>query len=226
MRYYPLFLDLSRARVLLAGAGEVGRRKAGDILAAGPASLLWLDPAVDARDLPEALRLHPAVEYARREAVPEDAEGCALVFAASGSAGANHRLALFCRERGIPCNVADAPEEGDFIVPSHFHDGAFALALSTGGQSPALARIMRRELQAWYAEHYRPLLLLLGRLRQPALAEGNDAGSNRDLFRAVAGSGLGAALRRKDGAAAGRILREILPETLHKHIEDLLHGLY
>ncbi|MDR2051396.1 MAG: bifunctional precorrin-2 dehydrogenase/sirohydrochlorin ferrochelatase [Deltaproteobacteria bacterium] len=226
MSYYPLFFELGALRVLLAGAGEVGRRKAADLLAASPQSLLWLDPLVEERALPENLRGHPALRYVQREAVPEDALGCGLVFAAADSRAVNENLALFCRGRGIPCNVADNPREGNFIVPARFFSGDFALALSTGGQSPALAGLMCRELEKWYKEKYEALLKLLGRLRPLVLAGGGDPARHAELFRAVAQSELGDALNRRDGRRAGRILRRLLPESLHQRIEDLLHDLY
>ncbi|MCL1916121.1 MAG: bifunctional precorrin-2 dehydrogenase/sirohydrochlorin ferrochelatase [Desulfovibrionaceae bacterium] len=229
MHYYPLFLDLSQARILLAGAGEVGRRKAGDLLAVGPKALLWLDPAVPPQDLPADLVAHPALEYAQREARPRDLSGRALVFAATGSAEANLRLARQCREQGIFCNVADAPDEGNFMVPTHFYQDGFCLALSTAGQSPALARQMRRELQDWYQDRYSAMLTLLGRLRPLILRQipgKENSGCRAELFRNLAQSALTEALQDKDRAGTERLLRDLLPEKLHKQIEDLLHDLY
>lgn len=225
MGYYPLFMELGGARVLLAGAGAVGRRKAAAVLAASPGLLLWLDPALESADIPEELRVHPALRYERREAAPEDALGCGLVFAASNSRALNRALALFCLERGIPCNVADAPEECSFIVPAHFSVGDFSLALSTGGHSPALAALMRRELQDWYAARYEALLTLLGRLR-PLILEESPPGAAAELFRALAESELGEALNRKNCLLAGDLLRRLLPGSLHGRIEDLLHDFH
>ncbi|MDL2285555.1 bifunctional precorrin-2 dehydrogenase/sirohydrochlorin ferrochelatase [Desulfovibrio sp. OttesenSCG-928-F07] len=226
MRYYPVLFKLDNIKVMVAGAGSVGFRKATDVLAASPKSLLWLDPGVDIDDIPDYLRSHPALVYEQRGAVPEDVEGCGLVFAATGSREVNKSIADFCHERGVPCNVVDDPCSGNFIVPSYFVDGELMLALSTGGLSPALAKIMRREMHDWFIEHYRPLLVLLGRLRPLVLAEGNKTDSNTAIFRGIARSGLKEALSVKDGPRAKGILQELLPPTLHSNIEELLHGLY
>ena len=225
MRYYPLFLNLANLRVLIAGAGEVGCRKAADVLACSPKEMLWLDPAVALGGLPADLRDNPALVYEQREAEAADVTGCALVFAATGSRETNLAIAEAAAKRGVPCNVIDAPQEGNFIVPSHFTDGTFTLAVSTGGSSPAMAKIMRRELQEWYAGRYRGLLAFLGRLRPKVLALGWPTERNTKLFRSIALSGLGAALGRADTNEAREILLKLLPPELCGNIEDLLHGL-
>lgn len=225
MHYYPLLLNLSEIQVLIAGAGEVGLRKAGDVLSCGPRRVLLLDPALPERALPEDLRLHPALVYEQRKAVPADVAGSGLVFAATNLRVANRELAEEAARRGIPCNVADAPAEGNFIVPSHFCDGDFTLAISTSGGSPALAKMMRRELQDWYNGRYRGLLRLLKKLRPLVLAMGAPTAENTELFRAIANSGLGEALGKGDMALAREFLTKLLPPALHGNIEDLLHGL-
>lgn len=225
MRYYPLLFRLDQVQVLVVGAGAVGRRKATDILAASPKKLLWLDPGVSEESLPDYLRSHPSLVYEQREFVAKDASGCGFVFAATSSRECNRRVADVCRERGLPCNVADDPQSGSFIVPSYFSDGDFMLALSTSGHSPALAKIMRRELHDWYVERYRPLLVFLGRLRPIVLSSGQKTEQNTTLFRSLVQSHLNESLSRQDGDESRRVLLELLPSSLHKHVEELLHGL-
>lgn len=225
MRYYPLLFRLDQVQVLVVGAGAVGCRKATDILAASPKRLLWLDPGVSVDSLPDYLRSHPALVYEQREFRTEDAHGCGLVFAATSSRECNRRIADYCREHGVACNVADDPQNGSFIVPSYFSDGDFLLALSTSGHSPALAKTMRRELHEWYVEHYRPLLILLGRLRPLVLSSGKKTEQNTVLFRSLVQSRLNETLSRQDGAESRRMLEALLPQSLHKHVEELLHGL-
>lgn len=225
MRYYPLLFNLSEIQVLIVGAGEVGRRKAADVLACEPRRVLFLDPRRPLKDLPEELQSNPALRYEQREALQDDLNGTGLVFAATSSREVNRRLAQGAAERGIPCNVADAPAEGNFIVPSHFNDGDFTLAVSTNGGSPALAKIIRRELQEWYAGRYKGLLRLLKKLRPLVLALGAPTQDNTELFRSIATSGLGEALGQNDLAGAREILFKLLPTELHGEIEDLLHGL-
>lgn len=225
MRYYPLLLDLSAVQVLIAGAGEVGLRKARDVLACAPRRVLLLDPDKTADALPGDVRENPALVFERRSAQPGDVHGSGLVFAATGSREANGMLAREAAGRGIPCNVADAPAEGNFIVPAHFTDGDFTLAVSTNGSSPALAKIIRRELQDWYSGRYKGLLRLLKKLRPLVLERGAPTAENTELFRAIAASGLGDFIGRGDTAGAKDLLTKLLPPDLHGNIEDLLHGL-
>lgn len=227
MRYYPLLLDLRGRTCLVVGAGSVGRRKLASLLACGPARVLVLDANPAAPDDPESATLlaHPAVSFEARPFTPVDAEGCALVFAATGNRAVNAAVADACRRGNVPCNVADAPDEGAFIVPAHFASGDLTVALSTGGHSPALARRIRRELQQWFGARYNAVTLLLGRLRPLVLALGRETGQNATLFRAVAESPLIDALAAHDRAEAERILSELLPAELHPHIVELLHEL-
>lgn len=225
MRYYPLFLNLAQTQVLIAGAGEVGLRKARDVLACAPRRVLLLDASLPAAVLPDDLRDAPALVYEQREYAPADIKSSGLVFAATSSRAVNQAISALAAEHGILCNVADAPAEGNFIVPSHFNDGDFTLAVSTNGGSPAMAKIIRRELQDWYAGRYKGLLRLLKKLRPLVLALGAPTPDNTELFRAIAASGLGPALGRNDTDAARRILLELLPPELHGKIEVLLHEL-
>jgi precorrin-2 dehydrogenase/sirohydrochlorin ferrochelatase len=220
-RYYPLFLDLSRAKCLVVGAGSVGRRKIGSLLASGVLKLVVLDP-----DLPDPALLpdHPALAFEARRFVPEDLAGCALVFAASGSRETNAVVAAACAERGIFCNCADAPLEGNCIVPVTTRAGAMTLALSTGGASPAYARSLREDLEVWLHAKA-PLATLLGRIRPRLLALEKDTMHNTNLFRTLVRSEIGASLAAGDLNRCRALLAAALPEELHPWIAEFLDGL-
>jgi len=219
--YYPLFLDLSRAQCLVVGAGSVGRRKIGSLLASGVGKLVVLDP-----ELPDSALLpaHPALTFEARHFVPEDLAGCALVFASSGSRETNAAVAAACAERGIFCNCADAPLEGNCIVPVTARVGEMTLALSTGGASPAYARFLREELEAWLHEKA-PMATLLGRIRPRLLALERDTVHNTALFRELVRSGMGAALAAGDLNRCRELLALALPEELRPGIAEFLDGL-
>jgi precorrin-2 dehydrogenase/sirohydrochlorin ferrochelatase len=260
MGYYPLFLKLGAVKILLAGAGEVGRRKAVDLLACGPADMLWVDPGVSFDDLLQNAEFkqkdwsifdfensdypgpasffygdgfrtglvgYPGLKYEQRQVQPEDVEGRALVFAATGSRAVNRMLADVCAKRGIFCNVVDAPTEGNFFVPAHFCQGSILLALSTGGISPALSRRLRQDLQEWFGERYTPLLTVMARIRPLVLgleAFGGLEGSSRaTIFRNLINSELAAALTNRDMPRARDLLLQFLPPPLHSCIGDILY---
>ena len=138
---YPIFLSLEGRACLVAGLGGVGRRKLEGLLACGPASVLVLD-ILRAEDLSAeaaALLTDPRACFESRTCTPADIQGRALVFAATGSAVENARIAALCREANVLCNCASAPELGAFSVPAVARQDGLAAALSTGGASPALA---------------------------------------------------------------------------------------
>jgi len=221
LRYYPLFLDLGRARCLVVGAGAVGRRKVDALLEAGVRELMVLDPEPAERVL---LPEHPALIFEARCFRPDDLSGCALVFAASGSREVNAAVAAACAEQGIFCNCADAPPEGSCIVPATARAGEMTLALSTGGASPAYARHLREELEVWLRDKA-PLAVLLGRIRPRLLALERDSAHNTVLFRALVQSRLGEALAAGDLARCTELLAAVLPEELHPLMAEFLDGL-
>lgn len=196
---YPLFLSLEGEHCLVAGLGEVGRRKLAGLLAAGVGSVLALESAGAADAAPDAeltrLLKDGRVRLERRPCTAEDVRAARLVFAATGDARENARIAALCREARVLCNCASAPGLGQFAVPAVARRGALCAALSTGGASPALARALRRELEAWLTPRA-ALARFLGRLRPLVLAMKKDTRHNSELFRKVASSPLGDWLSR------------------------------
>jgi precorrin-2 dehydrogenase/sirohydrochlorin ferrochelatase len=207
MAYYPILMDLEGRRVLVVGGGGVAERKV--------RTLLEFGARVDvvSRALTPALEAQSGegrVQWVGREFEPSHLEGAALVIAATDDAGANRRVGAACRERGIPVNAVDQPEDCTFIVPAVVRRGDLLLAVSTSGRSPALARAVREELEARFGPEYADFLSLMGSVREEVLARGRDQKQNQDLFQALVRSELLDAVRREDWSSAAAILTEIL----------------
>ena len=212
MHYYPVFLELSGQSCLVVGAGAVGCRKIASLLECPIERLRVVDLAEPDTNL-QVLLEDERVSFTKRSFTPSDVEGCALVFAATSA------------ERGILCNCADAPKDSSFIVPALVEQGNIAIALSTGGASPALARKIREDLEAWLGERYTGISELLMRLRPLVLALHHETRQNTTLFRSIVDSPLSEALQRRDRQTCESLLRELLPIELHPHIMELLHDL-
>ena len=223
MQHYPLFLNLTSKDVLVIGAGKVGRRKIASLLRCSPRELTVIDPGLSPTDM-EELAVSGPVRCRARAFLPEDLDGKTLVFAATGDRETNARVAALCGGRNILCNIADAPSESDFFVPAHFSSGDATVAVSTGGLSPALARHLSSELEAWMGKRYAGLLTVLGRLRPKMLEMGLPTRENTTLFRAVVYSPLAELLERRRVDAAAALLTALLPELLHPYIRELLDG--
>jgi precorrin-2 dehydrogenase / sirohydrochlorin ferrochelatase len=98
----------------------------------------------------------------------------------------------------IPVNIVDEPARCDFILPSIVERGDLAIAVSTGGKSPALAKKLRKELETVYGQEYAVLLKIMGDLREKIIADGRPSAENRERFEAVVSS------RILDDIRAGR----------------------
>jgi siroheme synthase-like protein len=142
--HYPIFLDLTDRPCLVVGGGPIAEGKVRGLLAAGARVTVVsprLTPAL-AGLVAEGRVTHHARPYAAG-----DLEGAALALAASGDRGVSAAVLAEGRARGIWVNSADDPERCDFFLPAVLRRGALAVAVSTGGASPALTRAVRDQLE-------------------------------------------------------------------------------
>ena len=142
MRLYPVFLDLRDRSVLVVGGGPVAARKAKGLLKAG-ARVTVVAPAFS-RAFPKAVR------RLKRRYRASDVRGNLLVVVATDDGALNVRIARQARSAGALVNRADDAGDCDYHVPSVFRKGGLAVAVSTGGTSPALARRIRLDLLERY----------------------------------------------------------------------------
>jgi siroheme synthase-like protein len=157
--FYIACLKLKGRRCLVVGGGDIGLEKVEGILAcAGDVTLV----------APEA---HPALrEYAEEGSIrwqqrgyagPEDLEGAFLAIAASNDSEVNIRVFEDAEARAMLVNVVDVPPLCNFILPAIVRSGPLAIAISTAGASPALAKRMKREIGELFGEEYARLAVIL-----------------------------------------------------------------
>jgi precorrin-2 dehydrogenase/sirohydrochlorin ferrochelatase len=182
VRYYPLFLDISRRRCLIVGGGQVAERKADRLLACGAAV-----EVVSRRLTARLAALREAGRIVHHDAGYRESflAGVFLVIGATDDEAVNERVSRDARDRGILVNIVDDPERCDFILPAVLERGDLAIAVATGGRSPALAREIRLALEANYGPEYAVLTEILGRVREAVLAEGGASAANRERFEAL-----------------------------------------
>jgi len=144
---------------VVVGGGRVAGRKARKLLQAR-ARVVVVSPEVE----PELASV--AVEVHRRPYRDGDLAGAALAFAATDRREVNAAVAAEAKERAVPVNVADEPEEGDFALPSVLRRGRLQIAVSTGGASPTLAARIRRELEGLFGPEWAGVVEELGQARE------------------------------------------------------------
>ena len=172
MAYYPVFLELSGRPCLVIGGGDVAQRKVEGLLAAG-ARVVVVSPSLT--PALEALRDVGRITQMAREYSPGDLRGYVLAIVATDDGAVNARVAQEGRNLGVWVNAVDDPQSCDFIVPSVVRRGDLVIAISTGGQSPALARRVREELEAIVPEEYAQLLELATQVREELRGRGVSA---------------------------------------------------
>jgi precorrin-2 dehydrogenase/sirohydrochlorin ferrochelatase len=177
-RYYMACLDLDGRRCLVVGGGTVGLEKARGLLDCG-AVVTVVAPQIEA----ELQRLPVRWRNKRYEA--SDLDGNFLVVAATSNRSVNRRVFRDAEERSLLCNVVDTPEHCSFILPAVFRRDPIAIAVSTGGASPALAKRLRDELGAQVGEEHVTLARRLRDLRPWVKRRYPSYGERRDFFEAV-----------------------------------------
>lgn len=226
MRYYPLLLDLHDKTCLVVGTGRVGTRKIKTLLKASPHRIVALDTSCASAEIHELAAIYPALVLHTRPFTEEDLIGVDLVFACTCNRELNQRIASLCKKKHILCNITDAPNEGDVILPSIIERGDLLLALSTSGNSPALCKKIRQELDCHFGQEYEALLVLMGRIRTAVLAIGQDSDDNAACFRALVNSSIIDALKDQDTQKMQDILQTILPAQLHPSIGAMIHDIF
>ncbi|WP_369681157.1 bifunctional precorrin-2 dehydrogenase/sirohydrochlorin ferrochelatase [Maridesulfovibrio ferrireducens] len=220
MTYYPISLKVENQKCLLVGAGEVGLRKLKSLLYCHPAEI-WVidtcDPSPEIRSIGDNTR----VFFKKRAFTPSDLDGKFVVFACTSNPVVNRHIADLCQQKNILCNIADYPEGSNFIVPSVIRQGDLTLTVSTGGNSPAFTKKIRRDLQNIFGDHYAKFLTLMGRLRPLVLDLGKETSENTALFRHLVASPILDELEAGNISRVHELLAEILPEELVPHIPEL-----
>ena len=175
MSLLPVFMKMAGRRVLVVGAGNVAAEKIESLLQAEAAITVV---APEGLESVAKLADEGQVIWHRREFAAEDLEGVFVAIAATASVEVNHRVFALAVERGILCNAVDDPPYCDFYFGSVVRRGDLQVAVSTGGESPAVAQGLRRELEAALPRDLGPWLGEVGRLRREVLAS-HPAGAER-----------------------------------------------
>jgi precorrin-2 dehydrogenase/sirohydrochlorin ferrochelatase len=177
-RYYMACLDLEGRQCLVVGGGSVGLEKAKGLLDCG-ATVTVVAPQIE----PELQRL--PVRWRRKRYQRSDLDGHFLVVAATSVNSLNRRIFVDAESRRMLCNVVDTPEICSFILPAVYRRDPIAIAVSTGGASPALAKRLRDDLGARIEEEHVTLANRLRELRPWVRNHYHSYRERKEVFEAV-----------------------------------------
>ncbi|MDB3972676.1 siroheme synthase CysG [Gammaproteobacteria bacterium] len=166
MKYFPFFMELSKQSILLIGGGEVAERKL-DLLLKANASVTIVSPEFTSyiEELFVNKNINPVKDYYNIKYLTS--ASFAFVIAATNDESLNEQIAKDANDNKILVNVVDKPKICDFIFPSILERGPITVAVSTGGASPVLARMLRTKLETMIPGAYGRLAKIVSENRIP-----------------------------------------------------------
>jgi siroheme synthase-like protein len=217
MRYLPILVDLAGRACLVIGGGAVAARKVDTLLGAG-AEVTVVAPRIDDA-LVTLAASRPTLRLERRRYRRADLAGKAIAFAATNDAALQEQIACDARAAGVWLNAVDEPERCSFLMPAILDRDPLVVAVSTSGESPALARRIRDDVGRALGPEYGTALARLAHLRA-RFAPGKQ---RQEAFLRLVDGGLLEALRRGDEERVATLIRatcDALPELRPAAGED------
>lgn len=204
MEFLPLFHKLRDSQVLVVGGGEIALRKS-RLLADAGAVLRVVAPAIDPQ-LAELVR-GSGGQMLDRGYMQSDLDGCQLVIAATDDEPLNAQVSADARARCVPVNVVDSPALCTVIFPAIVDRSPLVVAVSSGGDAPVLARLIRAKLETWIPSTYGELAGLAARFRQKVKALYPDVTQRRAFWEEVFQGPIADRQLAGQGAEAERMLQ-------------------
>jgi len=190
--YYPVFLDLRGQQCVVIGAGETAAAKARELAEAGA-----------------EVRTIGAADYRTG-----DLAGARLAIDVSGDAGIGRQIRADADAAGVLLNIMDKPRECDFIAPAILQRGPLQVAVSTSGESPALAQAVRDGIGKRFGAEWGDFVALVGELRRDLRQRGVSAERQRAAYDALVQSNIPQLLNEGAVAAARRQAKALVRRAI------------
>jgi len=209
MKYYPVHLDIQNRNCLVVGGGGVGTRKVKTLLDCG-ARVTLVSPKVSPqlRDLAAS----GDIILKERSYQSDDLSNMFLVIGATDDEKLNKQISSDANRLNTLCNIADRPEVCNFILPSIVHRDDLVITISTSGQSPAMAKKLRKSLENQFGKEYGTLLRLMGAIRKKLLQQAHEPEAHKPLFEQLINSDLIGMIQENKNNDINALLFDILGE--------------
>lgn len=222
MDHLPIFCQLRGRDCLLVGGGDVAERKARLLLDAGArvtVNALGFSPQFHVWADSQMLTLVQA------PFTPTLLDTCWLAIAATDDEDVNQQVSDAAEARRIFCNVVDAPQQASFIMPSIIDRSPLMVAVSSGGTSPVLARLLREKLESILPLHLGQLAHYAGQLRSRVKKQFATVGERRRFWEKLfINDRLAQSLANEDRQAVADTTEQLLTEPLDHRGEVVLVG--
>jgi uroporphyrin-III C-methyltransferase/precorrin-2 dehydrogenase/sirohydrochlorin ferrochelatase len=207
MEYFPIFLDLKNRLCLLVGGGDVATRK-GRLLSKAGARLRVVAPEISS-ELRELVAQNNG-DIFEREYQVGDLNDCVIAIAATDIESLNEQISNDAKARNLPVNVVDSPALCTYITPAIIDRSPLVIAISSGGESPVLARLIRAKLETLIPTSYGRLAQIASSWRDRVKARFDDGDSRRRFWEKILqGPAAELVLNGQEGAAEKVIATEI-----------------
>jgi len=177
--FFPIFMKLGNRDCLVVGGGKVAARKVALLVRAG-AKVEVIAPELC--DELKKLAADGSVRHSARAFEDSDIDDKALVIAATDRREVNRRVSELAHARNLPVNVVDQPDLCSFIMPSIIDRSPVQIAISTGGSSPVLARLLRARLESYVPAAYGRLAKLMDSYRDKVKARFSNVEQRRRFW--------------------------------------------
>jgi uroporphyrin-III C-methyltransferase/precorrin-2 dehydrogenase/sirohydrochlorin ferrochelatase len=210
MDYMPIFLNIRDRPCLVVGGGKVAARKVALLNRAGARiTVVTPETCAEVKTLVDLGK----VTCIQREFRKADMDGVVLVIAATDNEAVNREVSELANQHSIPVNVVDNPDLCSFIVPSIIDRSPVQVAVSTGGASPVLARLLRARLESFIPAAYGQLARLVDDFRHSVKQRFSAAGQRRYFWENILQGQVAELLFAGHEEKARAALREAIEDT-------------
>lgn len=210
MEFLPLFYQLKDKPCLVVGGGSVALRKA-TLLAKAGGRISVVAPAIEKALL--SLVADSGGEVLQREYLATDLDGRFLVIAATDDQSLNEQVSRDAHQRHLPVNVVDNPELCSFILPAIIDRSPIVVAVSSGGASPVLARLLRAKIESLIPAAYGSLASLVAGFRDRVRQRFSNIDQRRYFWEDVLDGPVAELMLAGKAGAAERLLSDRLAKA-------------
>ena len=179
MAYFPFMIEIEGKTCLVAGGGSIAFHKV-KILVDFGVHIQVVAPEI-CESLQELARLYQ-IDLLEREFQEQDIDGMDFVVAATDEEKLNYHISELCRKRGILINAVDMKEACSFVFPAIIKDKDMLISVSSGGQSPAAAAYIKKQIKQGIPDYYGEMIEQLGTYRDYIFEHVNTLEKRKDVY--------------------------------------------